>query len=333
MPAMVCFFSCLACRYPLYEPAYLNADTSMMCWTGRHVYVAGAAAVLIVLTFTTQMFIVTMRQPLRVTLYRLDALFEAPFLCCKTAMVAAGVLLRHKWAGRGVVYPMLGLTGGLLVFAFRNQPVRVRWALLSVALHLLPLTAFACIARATTLHPAATPPTLPNSTPSPGGCSGQRACQHAELGIPEMAHGPTLESRQLPQHHIRKIEPIIICFWVNGDHLKGLNLIFIILHIYYSRAAPLIIITGARARHARQQPAHRRVRAAAARRRHRSTHSMKNASKSKVIDTHARNPFALHPSAPSSPPLTVVCWLTPLFRERKNASAAAAAAAQSLSHD
>ena len=58
-----------------------------------------------------------------------------------------------------------------------------------------------------------------HSTPSPGGCSGQRACQHAELGIPEMAHGPTLESRQLPQHHIRKIEPIIICFWVND--LKG----------------------------------------------------------------------------------------------------------------
>jgi hypothetical protein len=60
---------------------------------------------------------------------------------------------------------------------------------------------------------------------------------------------------------------------------------------------------------------------------------MKNASKSKVIDTHARNPFALHPSAPSSPPLTVVCWLTPLFRERKNTITTAAAAAQSLSHD
>jgi hypothetical protein len=26
----------------------------------------------------------------------------------------------------------------------------------------------------------------------PGGCSGQRACQHAQLGIPETAHGPTL---------------------------------------------------------------------------------------------------------------------------------------------
>jgi hypothetical protein len=37
-----------------------------------------------------------------------------------------------------------------------------------------------------------------HSTPSPGGCSGQRACQHAQLGIPETAHGPTLEYRQLP---------------------------------------------------------------------------------------------------------------------------------------
>jgi hypothetical protein len=30
-------------------------------------------------------------------------------------------------------------------------------------------------------------------TPPPGGCSGQRACPHAQLGIPETAHGPTLE--------------------------------------------------------------------------------------------------------------------------------------------
>jgi hypothetical protein len=33
----------------------------------------------------------------------------------------------------------------------------------------------------------------------PGGCSGQRACPHAQLGIPETAHGPTLEHQQLPQ--------------------------------------------------------------------------------------------------------------------------------------
>jgi hypothetical protein len=34
----------------------------------------------------------------------------------------------------------------------------------------------------------------PNSAP-PGACSG-----HAQLGIPETAHGPTLEYRQLPQY-------------------------------------------------------------------------------------------------------------------------------------
>ena len=37
-----------------------------------------------------------------------------------------------------------------------------------------------------------------HSTPSPEGCSGQRACTHAQLGISETAHGPTLEYRQLP---------------------------------------------------------------------------------------------------------------------------------------
>jgi hypothetical protein len=36
-----------------------------------------------------------------------------------------------------------------------------------------------------------------HSTPSPGGCSGQRACTRAQLGISETAHGPTLEYRQL----------------------------------------------------------------------------------------------------------------------------------------
>jgi hypothetical protein len=36
-----------------------------------------------------------------------------------------------------------------------------------------------------------------HSTPSPGGCSGQRACTHAQLGVSETAHGPTLEYRQL----------------------------------------------------------------------------------------------------------------------------------------
>ena len=36
-----------------------------------------------------------------------------------------------------------------------------------------------------------------HSTPSPEGCSGQRACTHAQLGISETAHGPTLEYRQL----------------------------------------------------------------------------------------------------------------------------------------
>ena len=126
MPAMVCFFSCLACRYPQFEPAYLTADNTMLCWEGRHVYLAAVAAGLIVATFTTQMFIVTMRAPLRVTLYRLDALYEAPFLVCKTAVVAAGVLLRHKWGGRGIIYPMLVISGGLLHFAFVNQPVRGR---------------------------------------------------------------------------------------------------------------------------------------------------------------------------------------------------------------
>jgi hypothetical protein len=39
-----------------------------------------------------------------------------------------------------------------------------------------------------------------NSTPS-GGCSGQRACPHAQLGIPETAHGPTLEHQQLPHNN------------------------------------------------------------------------------------------------------------------------------------
>jgi hypothetical protein len=34
--------------------------------------------------------------------------------------------------------------------------------------------------------------------PPPRGCAGQRACQHAQLGIPETAHGPTLEYHQLP---------------------------------------------------------------------------------------------------------------------------------------
>jgi hypothetical protein len=126
MPAMVCFFSCLACRYPQYEPAYLAVDDTMLCWEGRHVYLAAAAAGLIVVTFITQMFVVTMRAPLRVTLYRLDALYEAPFLLCKTVMVAAGVLLRYKWGGRGVIYPLLLLTSGLLYFAYINQPVRGR---------------------------------------------------------------------------------------------------------------------------------------------------------------------------------------------------------------
>jgi hypothetical protein len=46
-----------------------------------------------------------------------------------------------------------------------------------------------------------------NSAPPPGGCSGQRACQHAQLGIPETAYVPTLEYHQLPHgcstHHRR----------------------------------------------------------------------------------------------------------------------------------
>ena len=33
---------------------------------------------------------------------------------------------------------------------------------------------------------------------SGAGCSGQQACQHAQLGIPETAQGSTLEYRQLP---------------------------------------------------------------------------------------------------------------------------------------
>jgi hypothetical protein len=45
--------------------------------------------------------------------------------------------------------------------------------------------------------PLHAPSTLPNSTPPPGGSSGQRAYPHAQLGIPETAHGPTLE-----HHHI-----------------------------------------------------------------------------------------------------------------------------------
>jgi hypothetical protein len=31
---------------------------------------------------------------------------------------------------------------------------------------------------------------------------GQRACQHAQLGIPETAHGPSLEHHQLPNGSI-----------------------------------------------------------------------------------------------------------------------------------
>jgi predicted lipid-binding transport protein (Tim44 family) len=53
-----------------------------------------------------------------------------------------------------------------------------------------------------------------HSTPSPGGCSGQRACTHAQLGISETAHGPTLEYRQLlhsltaaPLTHCRMRDP------------------------------------------------------------------------------------------------------------------------------
>jgi hypothetical protein len=36
------------------------------------------------------------------------------------------------------------------------------------------------------------------SAGSPRWLTGQRACPHAQLGIPETTHGPTLEYRQLP---------------------------------------------------------------------------------------------------------------------------------------
>jgi hypothetical protein len=52
----------------------------------------------------------------------------------------------------------------------------------------------------TDLAPCARPSDHTNSTPSldsPGGCSGQRACSHAQLGISGTAHGPPLEYRQL----------------------------------------------------------------------------------------------------------------------------------------
>jgi hypothetical protein len=42
----------------------------------------------------------------------------------------------------------------------------------------------------------------------PGGMFGpvQQACQDAQLGIPETAHGPTLEYRQLPLTHFHAVE-------------------------------------------------------------------------------------------------------------------------------
>ena len=39
---------------------------------------------------------------------------------------------------------------------------------------------------------------VPQTRLPPGGCSGQRTCQHAQLGMPETAHGPSPEYRQLP---------------------------------------------------------------------------------------------------------------------------------------
>jgi hypothetical protein len=57
-------------------------------------------------------------------------------------------------------------------------------------------------------------------TPSPGGCSGQRACQHAQLGVPETAHGPTLEYHQL--HSSRPLHSLTHTpSWVYRRRLTG----------------------------------------------------------------------------------------------------------------
>jgi hypothetical protein len=52
---------------------------------------------------------------------------------------------------------------------------------------------FTCCPSSTTVAPS------PSSACSSArrGCPGQRACPHAQLGIPETAHGPTLEYHQL----------------------------------------------------------------------------------------------------------------------------------------
>ena len=68
--------------------------------------------------------------------------------------------------------------------------------MLCVAPLLPPLITFLC-RPCDNLAPCAHSSDLTNSTPSPGGCSGQQACPHAQLGITETAHGPPLEHHQL----------------------------------------------------------------------------------------------------------------------------------------
>jgi hypothetical protein len=54
-----------------------------------------------------------------------------------------------------------------------------------------------------------------NSAPLQGGCSGQRACQHAQLGIPETAHGPTLECHQ--QRYGSSTHSLTLCTQARSD--------------------------------------------------------------------------------------------------------------------
>jgi hypothetical protein len=68
-----------------------------------------------------------------------------------------------------------------------------------------------CIARAATLHPVPTPPTSPNTTLSPGVFSGQRACQHAQLGIPETgsrADSGTPPAASRPLHSLTLLQAL-----------------------------------------------------------------------------------------------------------------------------
>jgi hypothetical protein len=120
-------------------------------------------------------------------------------LCRVTFTGAAQRRRRRGHAGRGrLSSSILGggrRRGGAAHAEQDGALMRPLSAMLGVAPLLPPLTTFSVC---NNLAPCAHSSDLTNSTPSPGECSGQRACQHAQLGIPETAHGPTLEHHQLP---------------------------------------------------------------------------------------------------------------------------------------